>query len=1142
MLKLTVLLVLFSSLTANAQTIRGTITGTVADSSDSAVPAATVSLTNALTSEKRTAKPETNGDFIFTAVLPGQYRIDIEAAGFRRMERTNVNITASERLALGKLVLEVGALTESVSVSAQGTAVQTSSFERSGTLIGSQMSAMPSLSRNPVSFLQLLPGVVQTRTDIDTNQRSALPSVGGVNNSFNAVNVDRSTATMATNPDWMATYINPDAIAEVKVLLNNYQAEYGRNAGSSINIVTRGGTMQFHGAGYWYKRHEEFDSTPFFNNRNGLLKPRDRFNMCGYNIGGPVYVPGKFNRNKDKLFFFYSQEIFRNSSQSLATVTVPTAQERNGDFSQTLDSSNLSVPIKDPLSGSTFPGNVIPASRIDPNTQKLLNLFPSANFLDRNISKGNYNYTTQLYQQQPRNEYILRMDYNATSKLRMYFRGNIWTEHQYGYNASAATLGNPGMVNASYEPNYYTTVGNATYTISPTMVNEFQFGFVLDTEANTKINQSELSRLDRVKGGIAIPQFYPANNPLNLIPGSTFGGVPGAASFSYDGRFPITGWEPHYTISDGLSKVWNGHTLKAGILTEWVQADKGNPGNFAGIFSFAKDVNNPNDANWAWANALLGNFSSYTESTTRPLQSGRAKMFEWYVQDNWKVSRKLTLDYGVRFSWFAPAWQPYGNGASFVPDRFDQSKAPILYRPKMNGNQRVGVNPLTGEIVPAVMIGALVPNAGNIVDGMVLATDSSYPRGFMNNQGIIPAPRMGFAYDVFGDGKTAIRGGFGITYYTAGELNSGISPSVNPPLRFDPNIYYGNVKSFVNTQGVLFPSSVKGFDVSGKAQGVYNYNLSVQRNVGFGTVVDVGYVAALGRHYYTTRNINTIPYGARFLPQNMDQTTGKPLSDTFFAPYTGYGSVTMRGDGGSSNYHSLQTQVNRRFANALEFGFVYTWSKTMDVGSWQAALPVFVPVHIWSYGKSDFDRTHNAAVNWVWNLPAPSKLAGGNLVMKAIFDNWVASGFGQFVSGQPLGMSYSTVDGADITGGGDGSRVVMLGNPILPKGDRTFDRFFNPDVFGRPAQGTIGNAPRDVIRGPGINNWNTAFMKKVPIKERANLQLRLEMFNAFNHTQFLGVNTGARFDATGKQVNTGFGQITSARPPRTLQLSLRFGF
>jgi hypothetical protein len=331
--------------------------------------------------------------------------------------------------------------------------------------------------------------------------------------------------------------------------------------------------------------------------------------------------------------------------------------------------------------------------------------------------------------------------------------------------------------------------------------------------------------------------------------------------------------------------------------------------------------------------------------------------------------------------------------------------------------------------------------------------------------------------------------------------------------------------------------SVTGLARSGESPTFYNFSLGVQRSVGLGTVVDVAYVGTLARHLWMSQNLNTLPYGTRFAAQNLDSTTGKVLPDTFLAPYVGHTSVGVRQTGGSSNFHSLQAQAHRRFSRGFELDAIYVWSKSMDYGS---AFPMYLSRSLY-YGKSIIDRTHNLKLVGVWELPKLSRL-WNNPVAWALGDGWQLSTFASFISGAPSGVGFSLSDGADLTGGGDGQRIVLLKNPILPADQRSFYRWFDTTAFARPAKGSIGTAPPDVFRGPGVNSWDVGIKRVFKIKEKAQLEFRLDSYNFFNHTQFSSVNSTARFDASGSQINQQFGQATAARAPRRMQGSLRFRF
>ena len=937
--------------------------------------------------------------------------------------------------------------------------------------------------------------------------------------------------------------MNMDAISEMKVLLNNYQAEYGRTAGAVVNAVTRSGTRDFHGSAYYYKRHEQFNATPFFNNMTNQPKPRYRYNTWGWNFGGPIPLPGGLNRDRDKLFFFFSSELLPTSTPgNQQRLTMPTALERSGDFSQSLNTNGALFTIRDPLTNQPFAGNRIPADRIDPNLQKMLNVFPTPNITDVAITNRNYNYVFQEVRPSLRQNHVFRVDYNATTNLRMYFRGAIYREQEDGYQVAGGAAA-WDMIKSRRRYDDDAGVFNVTWTASPTLINEFSVSAHHDTQLAIPLNDEEIQKVSKAALGINLPVLYPGLNPIDMIPLASFGGVTSAPSFTADARYPTQSTDLILSFSNNLSKIWNTHTFKVGVFYERVRYLGGQQGVNYGNYDFGVDSNNPLNSGHPFSNALLGNFSSYRESNSRIAPLGSAHTLEWFAQDNWRVTRKLTLDYGVRFSLYTPYAQENGVAAGFLSDQYNFSKAPVMYRPTRNAaGQRVAMNPLNGELAPAVFIGAFVPNSGDTANGMVLDDGSVVDRGLMNHQGVLAAPRVGFAYDVFGDGKTAIRGGAGIMYNTRERVLL-LDLISNPPVQYTPTIYYSNIPTLAQTTGILFPSNSAGLSRNGDTPRAYSFSLGVQRDIGWGTVLDVAYAGTMGRNLLQLRNINTLPYGARFLPENRDptSTTGTPLPDNFFRPYPGYGNITIDEYASSSNYNSLQVQVNRRFARSLQFGGAWTWSKSLDYTSndW-GGVAQYINPRIWNYGPSDFDRRHTLTINWLYDLPkltsvVPSRAVGW------VFDNWQFSGVAMFQSGQPRAVGID-LQGRDTTGGGDGVRVDVTGPISIAKSEHTFNRFFNTDNVAMPAFGSPGNASKVQFYGPGINNFDLSFFKNFPIKENMRVQLRWEMYNAFNHTQFSGVNSTARFNTQGQQINTQFGQITSARDPRVMQGSLRFQF
>jgi hypothetical protein len=1130
--------------------VNGSVNGTVMDASGLAMANANVKLTSQTTSFARVGLTGPDGTFAFNAVPPGTYMVAVQKPGFRKFERKDIELTSNEPIALQQIRLEVGTVAETVTVTEQVAALQTASGERSGVITSSEVEDLTIINRDFATLLTLMPGVVDSGSVESPGFSGGSMSfnVQGGRSTQNGVTVDG--ATMESSLMYTRnTYVSMDSVATVRILMSNYQAEFGRKPGASVQAVTKGGSKDFHGAVYWLKRHEMLNANNFFNNRNGIQKTPYRYTTEGFDVGGPIYLGRLSPRSSPKMYFFFLQEFLGEKRPgSLLQYNMPSAAERMGDFSSARENGSL-ITVKDPLNGLIpFPGNVIPIERINVSGQNILKLFPLPNLtpLQASLAGTRYNWTFQETLNVPKSTESLRYDYNLTQNTTFWGRWSRWHEADSGYAVTAGNA-NWGFLPATYTDNTEGLVLSVTHIFSPTIILETSADMSIFTEGSNPLTQAALTRVTKTTSGVNTPRLYPQNNPLDLVPQASFGGITSSPSISYEGngRFPYYGADYPTTERATLTKIYGPHTAKLGYWSSWWRQQKGKYGMGQGSFSFGTDANNPNDSGHPFANALLGNFDNYTEPSARVLNDQRQTVIEWFAQDNWKVSRRLTLDLGVRFSrstpWADPAPQ---EEAGFSPSQWNPAQAVSLLMPVISGGKRVAIDPRTGILYPAGAIGAVAPNSGNLFDGTIDTKTAGVPRGLRDASGIKTGPRFGFAYDPFGNGKTVFRGGFGMLVDTQEWNGSQNSIFKNPPIQLNPVLYYGSFDTLLNSANFLFPNGTMGYDPTRPLAHTMNFSFGIQRNVGFGTVVDVSYVGALGRHLIQARNLNSIPFGTDFLAKNLDPTQGKALPSSFLEPYLGYNAITYYQFDGNSSYHSLQATANRRVARRIQFGAAWTWSKAMDyVDVDTSSVSVLISPRVWNYGEAGFDRTHILKGSFVWDLPRASNIVH-NGVVKAVFDDWQVSGISTLMSGAPTGVGLSFTYTVDITGSPtDTSRPVVIANPNLPKDQRTFFHAFNINAFAPPAVGTFGNASKYVFRGPGINNWDISSFKNIHLPwERMKMQFRGEFYNAFNHTQFSGVNTTAQFNQAGVQSNAAFGNYTSARNPRRIQLAVRLTF
>ena len=1170
---------------AVAQQTTGVITGTIQDSQGGSVPDAKITVINqAQGTVFRQLQTSGAGTFVVTPVPAGTYTVEVEKSGFKKYSKTDIIVGATERVGLPPISLELGSVGESITVEASSVTLQTVSAERSGTITNSQVVDLASSTRTYNDLLKTISGF-----NPDTN------NANGLRADQNAMQVDGVTNQDVGNNSYTPLRLNSDIIQEFKVLTNGQQAEFGRAAGANIVMVTKGGTKDFHGGAYMFIKNEWMNANSWINNYNGIARARARNRTQGGQLGGPVYIPGKMNRNKDKLFFFANFEQQRpRLFDALAFKTMPSVAQRIGDFSQTQENGKA-VSIKDPTTGQPFPGNIIPTSRINKYGQQLLNMYPTPNLVGVDNA---YNYQYQFAGTDKRDDMNFRGDWNISNNWKASGRVNLNkqdTMQQQGLNVNNVIGISPfhaqrGGIGSS---------GSLVTIINPTLTNEVNYGNTRNWLPN--VIESD-SKYLRANSGITLPLLYPTADPLGQVPNQTWD-VPNAPTI-YIGGMPYDNENITKNITDNVAKVTDKHTMKFGFFYETSFKRQTATIVNNGRLDFSRDTSNPGDTGWAFSNALLGNYKTYEQSNTYRKGYYNYHTVEWYAQDNYKVRSNLTLDFGVRFSILRPWYDQQQQVSSFQAALFDPKQQVKLYQPTLVNGVRSSLNPLTGQTGLAALIGAIVPNSGNPYNGMVVGGVNGVSGGMVSNSGVLIGPRFGFAWTPFGAGtKTVVRAGGGI-FYERIQGNMIFNQINYPPGLVTPKLYYGNLNDLASSSGTLFPLNVAGLSPEGKIPTVYNYNLSVQHELPGNFLLDVGYVGTQTRHGLARAPFNEAPFGSAWLAKNQDPARcpnaascnlngDNALPVDFLRPYTGYAgggtAVAQSGLGGggfiatygsSSNYNSLQVSLKRSMARNLTIGVNYVWSKTLgtDTDFQYAGNPV--DHRGADYGLLTYDRTQSLVVNYIYNLPKFAKdgTALANPVFKLIMNDWQISGITSLTSGAPQVVGQATAQsdvgkyavqgvGAttlnrQITGSeGWAPRPTLSCNPNVSPGSRTLEAFISASCFHPASKGSTGNdSVVRPFRGPGMNNWDLSLFKKIPIgkNEARFVQLRFEMYNAWNHTQFSGFNNTPTFDATGKITNLpaalgggggrfGFGALNGVRAaaaggPRNIQIAAKLYF
>jgi hypothetical protein len=1018
--------------------VTGTITGSVKDDQGGVIPGATITLVSATRATTTETQTNEEGAFVFPNVTPGTYLVRVAMSGFKTVERPDIIVSPGDRVQIPPLTIAVGSLTDTVTVQAESPVIQSSSGERSFTVATDAVTNLPLADRNFATLASLAPGVDGT---------GRIGGGGATNFMMDGV------GTMDTGSNRLLMAVNVESIAEVKVLTSSYQAEYGRSSGLQITAVTKSGTNKFRGSVYDVEKNSKWNKNSRTNVLNGDPKAISESKDWGYSIGGPIGKPGGIN----KLFFFYSHEYQpRTSGNNVVRFRMPTALERAGDFSETTDnngnpyrlirdaSTNLPCTTAD-TRGCFQDGGVlgrIPQNRLYQTGLNILKTFPMPNMASAPGIPYNYEIrrpSESILGYQP----AIRLDYQATPKLRATAKYTAWTQRKQTINGNIPGFNDSRMQN----PVVSTISATVNYNLNNTTFLEGTWGRSANEQAGCALTgvpqfctgalpMSPISnRIDAGLGGL--PYLFPDATILNpnyyaygvmnsvkppiwdgtrlqMAPGYTWGGrVANSPPNQPFASFLNVNRTWDLTLS--LTKVMGRHTMKTGFYqTHSYKAQQ--RGGWNGTINFVNDTNNPIDSTFPYANAALGIFRDYNQASSYVEGVFLYNNIEGYVQDNWKVSSRLTFDYGVRLVHQQPQYDSLGQASNFLPEEWSPSAAPLLYVAgcangvfPCSGANRQAMHPLTGQFLgpnSVLSIGTLIPGSGNPTNGL-----------FLSGQGIVDttytwptlavAPRFGMAYDLTGRQQIVLRAATGL-FFDRPDGNA-IFPQVqNPPTYKNITVRYGNLQSLgsggLTSEG---PPALAVYEYKSKLPSSWQWNAGAQMMLPWATSLDVSWV---GHHAYNLLqnvNLNTVDFGAAFLPQNQDRTLAPAatlgatavLQDQM-RPFRGYGAIQQQWGRGWRTYHSVQLAFNRRFRNGVSFGF----NDTISLYDHQSTAPRLQHNADGSFSiradQAEADRLLGTTVNnrhimkgnFVWDLP---DIRTGGPTLKAIglvVNDWQFSG------------------------------------------------------------------------------------------------------------------------------------------------------
>jgi hypothetical protein len=1121
-----------------------TITGNVTDSSGAVVPNAALTMTNPATGQSRETISNGTGAYRFANVGIGTYTLTATATGFQKYTKTGIVVNVAQTVE-ADVALTVGSQAQTVTVAADALQVQTQTSEVSTLINGEQVSQLATNGRNITSLAALGLGVSNN-----------LPPFGGVN-ALTSSNGISFNGTRTTHNIYMidggeqndrgcgGCFMNlpsQDSIAQFQTLDSNYKPDYGIGSGGTILMVLKSGTSKFHGELYEFNRNTDYNANDYFLKAGG--KPRSKFqlNIPGGNIGGPLFIPHVYNENKTRTFFFWNEEwrrLIQGSSPSITNAILapnfPTAGQAlsytppSGTapiVPATTDPAKLAIYASDGLTpGQPFPNNVIPANLIDQNAVLQLNTgaFPKPNF------NNGTQYIASIPQPTQVREDIVRIDHTINSKFQLMGHYLHDTLAQNYFPPLWGDSSYPTVGTAMNNPSYSAVI-KLTQTYSPNLLNETAFNY-----AGNKITLTPIAGpggIPFVKpSGWSATSFFPdANNRMNRMPEIQLQGSPLNVTWS-PSYFPWKNGYEGFQYRDDISWTKGRHQFKFGA--SWLHDYKNQElqANTNGTAVF----NSSNFSGDSYVNYLLGMASSFQQLEFLYGKHWVNNNYSGYANDDWHIAPRLVLNLGLRYDGMPHAFERYDKFANFVPSLYDYS-------------QGDPVNPDGTLSASSLSTFSATGSEQFYLNGIREAGVGGFPRGNVQNHYYTWQPRIGFSFDMFGNGKTVLRGGYGL-FYERIQGNDVYNAALNPPFAYQPfatNVYFSNPNTSALTGATTlnqFPSSLTNIKYDYNAPGTEDYSFGIQHELAPSIVAVVQYVGSVGFSQNDDRAINTLPLidtdSTATSPYDKRQLVAAGTANAnLYRIFRGYAGITQEENETNFNYNSLQAGIRVENRHGLTTQVAYTWAHNLSIVS-NDLNSISNPFNArYDYGSdTGFDRRHILNVSYVYALPWFTK--SSNLAAREVLGGWSVSGISFFERGVPSAVLYS---GSDVLGlgGGTTNRPNLVAGVSYPK---KFSQWFSTSSFADPkapwAGGSnqgFGNASKDAVVGPGIQNWNISLFKSIPLTagEGPRIDLRFESFNTFNHTNPQGLDVNSH--------DSNFGTITSDYGPRTLQLGGKFIF